>query len=97
MARRRVAASEQGLADEQCRDAVAEADLDRPRCTFAHDPLAERLTLGDVNCDGEKAVHRPIRPGDHCAVAEQPLDHLSYLSQRRPSRCPLATVTCSEL
>ncbi len=51
-----VAGSEQALAGKQGRDAVAKADLDGPGCGFAYDPLAQRLTLGSANGDGEQAV-----------------------------------------
>jgi hypothetical protein len=83
MAGGRVAVAEQALADEQRRDAVTKADLDGPRRAFAHDPLAQRLTLGGANGDGEQVVRRAVGPRDHRAVTEEPLDHLPYLAQGR--------------
>jgi hypothetical protein len=76
--RRRVRVPEQALANVEGRDAVAEADLDRPRSLLTQDPLPQRLALGGVHRHREDAMKRAVRTRDGGAVANQALDHAAH-------------------
>jgi hypothetical protein len=84
----RVAVHEQPFAREQRRDAVPEADLDRPRRPFAHDPIAQRLAFGNADADGEDLVDAAVRARNGRPVPDEALDHLAHadLRSHRPTR-----------
>jgi hypothetical protein len=79
----RVAVGQQALAHEQRRDAVAEADLDRPGRPLPQDPAAQRLALGGADGQGGEPAGRAVGARHHLAVAQEPLAHPPHPPQRR--------------
>jgi hypothetical protein len=63
----RIPGGEQAVADEQRRDAVPEADFDRPSGALLNDPLTKCAALGERHGDGEDVVRGAIGAGDQTA------------------------------
>jgi hypothetical protein len=75
VSRLRGAVLEQAGEDVERRDAVAEADLDRPPRALAPDPRLQGRALGSADRDGKEAVHGAVRAGDRSPFGQQAREH----------------------
>jgi len=74
----RIAVGKQPLAGKQCRDAVAEPDLDRADGGLPDHPGPKRRALGGADCDREQTVAGSVRAGHYRAFADEPVKHVAH-------------------
>src|SRR2546423_15615533 len=74
----RRAICEQGLADKERRDTVAETDLDGVGGAFLAHPAAQCLTLGGVDRYREQLMRAAVRSRYRAPLSAEAGDHISH-------------------
>src|SRR5207248_11119407 len=79
----RGATAEQGLADKERRDTVAETDLDGVGGAFLAHPVAQCLTLGGVDRYREQLMGAGVRARYRAPLFDEAVDHISHSLRQR--------------